>query len=136
MPRVKSERRSKRRSATPLKSDKHARSVSASVIGHGIRTRILSLLMLILVSSIGFWFFGFVTWSVVAWIVIVIFGGYVIFEYDLSIAKAVIALSVIVMELFTLNGTSNLFVIGSVSSVMFVTFVVLDIILFFALSKL
>jgi len=102
----------------------------------GLKTRVISLLMLIIASSIGFWFFGFAPWALVGWILIVMLGGYIVFESDLSVSKALVVLSAIVMQFLVLNGSKNLLVLGSPTNLLMDAFVILDIILLYALSKL
>ena len=115
---------------------KRAKSAAHLDLERGLKTRILSLLMLILASSLGFWFFGFEPWALALWVVVSLVGGYVIFEYDLFVSKALVVLSAFAMQFLVLEGAQNLLVWGSPTNLMMVTFAVLDAVLIYALSKL
>ena len=115
---------------------KRAGSTAHLDLERGLKTRILSLLMLILASSLGFWFFGFQPWALALWVIISLAGGYIIFEYDLFVSKALVVLSTFAMQFLVLEGTQNLLVWGSPTNLMMVTFAVLDAVLIYALSRL
>jgi len=117
-------------------SGKRAKSAAHLNIERGLKTRILSLLMLILASSLGFWFFGFQPWALALWVVVSLAGGYVIFEYDLFVSKALVVMSTFAMQFLVLEGAKELLVWGSQNNLMMLTFAVLDIILIYALTKL
>ena len=116
--------------------DKRAKSVAHLDIERGLKTRILSLLMLILASSLGFWFFGFEPWALALWVIVSLAGGYIIFEYDLFVSKALVVLSAFAMQFLVLEGAKELLVWGSPTNLMMVTFAVLDAVLIYALSRL
>jgi hypothetical protein len=63
-------------------------------------------------------------------------GGYIIFEYDLFVSKALVVLSAFAMQFLVLEGAKNLLAWGSPTNLMMVTFAVLDAVLIYALSKL
>jgi len=107
-----------------------------TAIERGLKTRILSSLMLILASSLGFWFFGFAPWALAAWVLSVVVGGYIIFEFDLTVSKSIVVLAALVMQFFVLEGAVDLLVIGSSTNLMLMTFGLLDLILIYALLKI
>ena len=92
--------------------------------------------MLILASSLGFWFFDFQPWALALWVVVALAGGYIVFEYDLFVSKVLVALSTFAMQFLVLEGAKELLVWGSQNNLMMLTFAVLDIILIYALTKL
>ncbi|MEM3369662.1 MAG: hypothetical protein QXE90_02295 [Candidatus Micrarchaeia archaeon] len=102
----------------------------------GLKTKFISYLMLILASSIFLWFTMFSDFALIAWVLIAIIGGYIILNYDLFVSKALVVLSAIVMEYIVLSSFSNLLILGSPGNILLITFVVLDIVLIYALSKL
>ncbi len=102
----------------------------------GLKTKFISYLMLILASSIFLWFTMFSDIALIAWVLIAIIGGYVILNYDLFVSKAVVVLSAITMEYIVLSSLSNLLIWGSPGNILLITFIVLDIVLIYALSKL
>lgn len=110
--------------------------VSVAMIERGLKTRILSLLMLVLASSLGLWFTNFQPLSVLAWLLTAFIGGYIIFESRLFVSKALVVLSALVMEFFVLSGVPNLLTWGSPANLMLVAFAFLDLVLIYALSKL
>lgn len=115
---------------------KRAKAANRLDIERGLKTRILSLLMLILASSLSFWFFGFEPWALALWVIVALAGGYVVFEYDLFISKVLVVLSAFVMQFLVLEGAKELLVLGSSTNLMLLTFTGLDIILIYALSRL
>ncbi|MEM3408440.1 MAG: hypothetical protein QXF07_01930 [Candidatus Micrarchaeia archaeon] len=102
----------------------------------GLKTKFISYLMLILASSIFLWFTMFSDFALIAWVLIAIIGGYIILNYDLFVSKALVVLSAIVMEYIVLSKFSNLLILGSPGNILLIAFIVLDIVLIYALSKL
>ncbi|MEM4134271.1 MAG: hypothetical protein QXO35_03320 [Candidatus Micrarchaeia archaeon] len=102
----------------------------------GLKTKFISYLMLILASSIFLWFTMFSDFALIAWILIAIIGGYIILNYDLFVSKALVVLSAFVMEYIVLSSFSNLLIWGSPGNILLITFIVLDLVLIYALSKL
>ncbi|MEM3431293.1 MAG: hypothetical protein QXW80_00060 [Candidatus Micrarchaeia archaeon] len=102
----------------------------------GLKTKFISYLMLILASSIFLWFTMFSDVALIAWVLIAIIGGYIILNYDLFVSKALVFLSAIVMEYIVLSSFSNLLIWGSPGNILLITFIVLDMVLIYALSKL
>ena len=92
--------------------------------------------MLVLTSSLGFWFFGFQPLALVAWIIIIFVGGYAIFELDLFVSKAIVVLCAFVMQFIVLYGATDILVLGSSTNIMEIAFVILDVVLIYALSRL
>lgn len=115
---------------------KRAKAATNLDIERGLKTRFISLLMLILASSLGFWFFDFQSWALAAWVIVSLVGGYIIFESDLFVSKAIVVFAAIVMQFLVLDSSQNLLVWGSSTNLMLLTFVALDIILIYALSRL
>ncbi len=110
--------------------------ISIATIERGLKTRIISLLMLVLASSLGLWFAEFQTWAILLWLLVSFAGGYIIFEFSLFVSKALVVLSALIMEFLVLEGTPHLFVPGSPANLMLGAFVLLDALLVYALSKL
>jgi hypothetical protein len=105
-------------------------------IEHALKTKFLSYLMLILASSIVLWFTSFSEISLLLWIIIAIVGGYIILNYDVFVSKSIVVLSALVMEFLVLINFSDLAVLGSPGNILLIAFILLDIILIYALSKL
>ena len=105
-------------------------------IEHNLKTKFISFLMLILASSIVLWFTSFSDVALLSWVLIAIFGGYVILTYGMFVSKAIVVLSAVAMEVMVLNGFSDIYVLGTPGNVLAVSFLVLDAILVYALSKL
>ncbi|VVB74005.1 Uncharacterised protein [uncultured archaeon] len=125
-----------KRAMRPSTHANRAKPAAHLEIERGLKTRILSLLMLILASSLGFWFFGFEPWALAMWVIVALAGGYVIFEYDLFVSKAMVVLAAFAMQYLVLEGAQNLLVLGSPTNLMMLTFAVLDLVLIYALSRL
>lgn len=102
----------------------------------GLKTKFIAYLMLILASSIVLWFTMFSDISLILWIIVALLGGYIILNYDVFVAKALVVLSAIIMEFIVLTGFSNLLVFGSPGNLLLIAFGLLDILLIYALSKL
>ncbi|MCS7109512.1 MAG: hypothetical protein NZ903_01815 [Candidatus Micrarchaeota archaeon] len=111
-------------------------SKQIEIIEAGLKTKFISYLMLILASSLILWFTMFSDVALIAWIAVAIIGGYVILNYELIVSKVVVILSAIAMELIVLSGFTDIFVFGSAGNVLLITFIILDIILLYALSKI
>jgi len=109
---------------------------SIKSIEHALKTKFLSYLMLILASSIVLWFASFSELSLFLWVIVAIVGGYVILNYDIFVSKAIVVLSTVVMEFLVLINFSNLLVLGSPGNILLITFIILDVILIYALSKI
>jgi hypothetical protein len=92
--------------------------------------------MLILASSIVLWFTSFSGISLLLWIIIAIVGGYIILNYDVFVSKSIVVLSALVMEFLVLINFSDLAILGSPGNILLIAFILLDIILIYALSKL
>jgi hypothetical protein len=102
----------------------------------GLKTKFIAYLMLILASSIVLWFTMFSDISLILWIIVALLGGYIILNYDVFVAKALVVLSAIIMEFIVLTGFSNLLVFGSPGNLLLIVFGLLDVLLIYALSKL
>ncbi|MCX8202662.1 MAG: hypothetical protein N3G74_02560 [Candidatus Micrarchaeota archaeon] len=105
------------------------------IIEAGLKTKFISYLMLILASSIVLWFTMFSDIALIAWIAVAIIGGYIILNYDLFVSKVLVVLSAVAMEFVVLSSFTNLLVWGSPGNILLLAFIVLDIILIYALSK-
>jgi len=119
---------------TVRKTKKESKQIE--IIEHNLKTKFISFLMLILASSIVLWFTSFSDLALLSWILIAIFGGYVILTYGIFVSKAIVVMSAIAMEMMVLNEFSNVYILGSPGNVLAVSFLVLDAILIYALSKL
>ena len=119
---------------TARKTKKESRQMER--IEHNLKTKFISFLMLILASSIVLWFTSFSDIALLSWVLIAIFGGYVILTYGMFVSKAIVVLSAVAMEVMVLNGFSDIYILGSPGNVLAVSFLALDAILVYALSKL
>jgi len=102
----------------------------------GLKIRILALILLVLASSLGLWFAEFQPAAFLLWLLIVLAGGYAVFEFELFVSKVFIIVSALIMEFLVLDAVPNLLVFGSPGNLMAVTFGFLDIVLIVALAKL
>jgi len=123
-----------RKNAREIKEVKKENKIES--IEHALKTKFLSYLMLILASSIVLWFTSFSETSLLLWIIIAIIGGYVILNYDVFVSKSIVVLSALVMEFLVLINFSDLAILGSPGNILLIAFIMLDIILIYALSKL
>lgn len=105
-------------------------------IEHNLKTKFISFLMLILASSIVLWFTSFSDLALISWVLVAVFGGYVILTYGMFVSKAIVVLSAVAMEVMVMNGFSDIYVLGSPGNVLAIAFVALDLVLVYALSKL
>jgi len=123
-----------RKNAREIKEVKKENKIES--IEHALKTKFLSYLMLILASSIVLWFTSFSEISLLLWIIIAIVGGYIILNYDVFVSKSIVVLSALVMEFLVLTNFSDLVILGSPGNILLIAFIMLDIILIYALSKL
>ena len=123
-----------RKNAREIKEVKKENKIES--IEHALKTKFLSYLMLILASSIVLWFTSFSEISLLLWIIIAIVGGYIILNYDVFVSKSIVVLSALVMEFLVLINFSDLAILGSPGNILLIAFIMLDIILIYALSKL
>jgi hypothetical protein len=123
-----------RKNAREIKEVKKENKIES--IEHALKTKFLSYLMLILASSIVLWFTSFSGISLLLWIIIAIVGGYIILNYDVFVSKSIVVLSALVMEFLVLINFSDLAILGSPGNILLIAFILLDIILIYALSKL
>jgi len=123
-----------RKNAREIKEVKKENKIES--IEHALKTKFLSYLMLILASSIVLWFTSFSEISLLLWIIIAIVGGYIILNYDVFVSKSIVVLSAIAMEFLVLINFSDLAILGSPGNILLIAFIMLDIILIYALSKL
>jgi hypothetical protein len=101
-----------------------------------LKTKIIAILMLILASTVSLFFSDFHYLAVVLWLIIILAGGYAIFEFEIFVSKVLIVASSLVMEFLVLEGSPDLLTLGSVGNVMLITFGVLDAVLIYSLLKL
>ena len=101
-----------------------------------LKTRIIAILMLILASTIGLWFAELHPLAVILWLIIILAGGYAIFEFEIFVSKVLIVASALVMEFLVLEGTPDLLVLGSTGNIMLIIFGILDAVLIYSLLKL
>jgi hypothetical protein len=123
-----------RKNAREIKEVKKENKIES--IEHALKTKFLSYLMLILASSIVLWFTSFSEISLLLWVIIAIVGGYIILNYDVFVSKSIVVLSALVMEFLVLLNFSDLVIFGSSGNILLIAFMLLDIILIYALSKL
>jgi hypothetical protein len=101
-----------------------------------LKTKIIAILMLILASTIGLWFAELHYLAVVLWLIIILAGGYAIFEFEFFVSKVLIVVSALIMEFLVLEGAPDLLVLGSPTNIMLIVFGILDVVLIYSLIKL
>lgn len=104
----------------------------------GLKTRIVTLVMLILAASLGLFYAEFAPGALLLWLIVIFAGGYAVFEFELFVTKALLVASALVMQFLVVAPVPSLADLAPPyeGEILLTVFGILDALLIYALAKL